>query len=363
MSSGNPVNYDITSDVDYHDYQFDSLVATTLDKTRKTLTNQITSKNVLLAWLNSKGQMIDGGLTIREPLIYDYNSTVGSYSMYDLLDSTPQAGLGFAQYEYFSFAGAVTVAGEEIDKNSGASQLISLLSAKVEQLNFTFDRWLNRVLWGTQPTVNAALDLISIPEIVNSVDPGANTTTTCPNRGGAFNLGGIDYAATNAEGSTYWQSNVVAYTAPLDLTTLDGTKKLNKMLNDLDVVGSRPDLEITSQTNVEAYEFQTLDKTLRYTSTKMADLGFDSVAHKGAEIAWDKEVENIPTYATSLSHPWYFLNSNHLQFLKHSNTWMRPTGFQRPYNQDAKVNYVLSRGQLITNCRRAHGVIQKVVNA
>jgi hypothetical protein len=350
----------ILTPIDYHDDQFDQMVATTLDKVRSTLTDQITKKIVTLAWLNSKARMtVDGGLTIRRPMIYDYNSTIGSYSGYDLIDTTPQEGLGFAQYEYFSFAGSLTISGEEVDKNSGSAAIINLLSAKVQQLNFSFERWLNQCIWGTQPTPNAALDMISIPEIVNDVDPG---TDIFPVRGTTFPLGGVPSATVNAEGDQFWIADA---TQVGDLTTLAGVKALNAALNRLMVNGSKPDLEITTQAAYEEYEFLTLSSTLRYTSNKMADLGFESVSHKSAEIVWDDEISRVADPAGTgaadiYENPWYFLNSNHLEFTQHSNTWMRRTDFQRPYNQDAKTALVLSRGQLLTDCRRAHGVLKVV---
>ena len=363
-------DYNVTTAIDYHDDQFNSLVTTTLDKVRSTLTNQVLRKNKILAWLNANARVsVDGGLTIRRPMIYDFNSTIGSYSMYDLIDTTPQDGLGFAQYEWFSFAGSITIAGEEIDRNSGSAAIINLLSTKVEQLNFSFERWLNKVMWGTQPNVNGALDMISIPEIISNNDPGG--ATNGPVRGASYYLGGIPSTTANAETTQYWISQE---TPTLDLTVLDGTKKLANHLNNLSIVGSKPDLLVTTQEVAEQYEFLTLDNTLRYTSTKMADLGFDAIAFKGAELTWDDELATNTTvnnlgiqgsdYTTHLagngqtvSSPMFLINSNHLEFVQHSNTWMRRTEFQRPFNQDAKTALVLSRGQLITDCRRAHGSI------
>lgn len=358
-------DYDVTTAIDYHDDQFNSLVTTTLDKTRSSLTDQILRKQKILAWLNSKSRVtVDGGLTIRRPLIYDYNSTIGSYSMYDLIDTTPQDGLGFAQYEWFSFAGSITIAGEEVDKNSGSAAIINLLSTKVLQLNYSFERWLNKVLWGTQTNVNGALDMISLPEIISVNDPGG--ATNGPVRGASYSLGGIPSATTNSENVAYW---IAQETASLDLSVLDGTKTLANILNNLSVVGSKPDLVVTTQAVSEQYEFLTLDNTLRYTSTKMADLGFDSIAFKGAELVWEDELalnaavnnQGIQGSDYTSQNPLFFINSDHLEFVQHSNTWMRRTEFQRPFNQDAKTALVLSRGQLITDCRRAHGVVLNVV--
>ena len=73
--------------------QLDELITTTFDKVKPVLADQITNENPLLAALNSKSRVTtDGGLTIRRPVLFAFNDTVGSYSGYDLIDTTPQDG-------------------------------------------------------------------------------------------------------------------------------------------------------------------------------------------------------------------------------------------------------------------------------
>lgn len=81
--------------------QLDELIATTFDAVRPVLADQITVELPLLAYLNLKGRVTeDGGLTIRRPVLFAFNDTVGSYSGYDLIDTTPQDGFGYAEYDY-----------------------------------------------------------------------------------------------------------------------------------------------------------------------------------------------------------------------------------------------------------------------
>jgi hypothetical protein len=54
---------------------------------------------------------------------------------------------------------------------------------------------------------------------------------------------------------------------------------------------------------------------------------------------------------------WYFLNSKHLEFVKHSSSWMKRRPAQKPHDQDASISLVLSMGQLVTDSRRAHAFI------
>lgn len=81
--------------------QLDEIIATTFDKVRPVLADQITVELPLLAALNSKGSVVeDGGKRIVRPVLYALNDTVGSYDGYDLIDTTPQDGFGEAIYDY-----------------------------------------------------------------------------------------------------------------------------------------------------------------------------------------------------------------------------------------------------------------------
>src|SRR5687767_7293339 len=130
--------------------QFDVLVTTTLDKARPKLADQITTDNALTAWLDMKSRVtLDGGTVVRRPLVFAFNDTVSTYSGYDVIDTTPQEGLGWAEYEWKQHAGSVVISGEEVHKNAGAAQLINLLEAKIEQLRFSVVDDLNAMLWAT----------------------------------------------------------------------------------------------------------------------------------------------------------------------------------------------------------------------
>ncbi len=57
----------------------------------------LTNKNQKGFKANSRGvksnkRVLDGGESITFPIMYEANSTVGSYSGYDLIDTTPQDG-------------------------------------------------------------------------------------------------------------------------------------------------------------------------------------------------------------------------------------------------------------------------------
>jgi hypothetical protein len=318
--------------------QLDQILTSTFFLTKKTFVDQITHETALLAYLNAKSAVTeDGGESIRRPVMYALNSTVGSYDSYDPINTTPQGGWAYATYNWRQFAGSVTISGREERINSGKAQIFSLISAKIDQLRVSIEQALNPMLFA-DGTGNSGKDLLGLQAIVT--DSGV--------------LGGID-----PSDATWWKSQVrgvVGGANGADLTSTAGVKSLNNLLNSLAISKSRPDLELTTQANFEAYEALAVPD-IRFTSLQKADLGFVTVAHKNAVVVFDPDV---PAPSGSLGGFWYMLNSDRLEFVKHSQAWMDLLPFARPVNQDAKTALNISMGNLITDCRRAHGVVKRV---
>lgn len=307
--------------------QLDELFATTFQKVRATLADQITVATPLLAALNSKAKVTeDGGLTIRRPVLFELNDTVGSYDGYDPIDVTPQDGFGYAEYSWKQYAGSVTIDGKTEALNEGSARIIAILEAKMEQLRLSQTQAMNTMLWG-DGTGNSSKNFLGIQAIIS--DSGT--------------LGGIDSST-----ETWWKSDVVS--SAISLATTAGVKTLNSILNDLKLVNSKPDFEFTTQANFESYEALAVPN-IRFQDLRMAELGFEAVSHKGAEVMFE---DNVP------SGYWYFINSDHLEFVQKDNRWMKLLGFRSPVNQDAKTALVVSMGNLITDVRRAHGVATNV---
>jgi len=309
--------------------QFDVLVSTTLDKVRPKLADQITTDNALTAWLNSKSRVtLDGGSVIRRPLLFAFNDTVTTYSGYDIIDTTPQEGLGWAEYEWRQQAGSVVISGEEVRKNSGAAQLINLLQAKVDQLRISVADDMNAMLWASS-VGNGGKDFNSVPVLVK--DSGT--------------IAGID-----PNTYTWWKSTKAG---TIDLTTFDGVSAMVNLANTIRVNKSRADVAFASQAVYEAYQALAVPN-MRFNDNGMADLGFENIAFQGVPLIFEPDVP---------SGTIYMLNSDRLEFVQHSAAWLSLTEFQRPYNQDAKVALILSMGQLLTDSRRSHGFATAVTTS
>lgn len=299
---------------------FDVLITTTLDKVRPVLRDQISNVTPLTAWLNMKSRItLDGGSVVRRPLLFAFNDTVSSYSGYDLIDTTPQEGMGWAEFNWKQHAGSVVISGEEVKKNSGSAQLISLLQAKIDQLKLSIADDFNAMFWAAS-VGNTGKDFNSIPVLVKSSGTVGNV---------------------NPSTYTWWVSPT---SATVDLTDFAGVQTMNNLMNGRKLIGSSIDVEFTTQAVFEAYEALAVPN-IRFQSLKAADLGFETIAHKSAEVIMDPDVPSASLY---------MLNSDRLELVQHQDSWLSPTEFQRPFNQDAKVSLVLSMGELLTDSRRSH---------
>lgn len=308
---------------------FDVLITTTLDQVRPVLADQISNENVLTAYLNSKGRItLDGGSVIRRPLLFAFNDTVSSYSGYDLIDTTPQEGMGWAEYIWKQQSGSVVISGEELKKNSGAKQLINLLQAKVDQLKMSVADDFNAQFWATS-VGNSGKDFNSIPVLVKS----------------SGTVGNVD-----PNTYTWWVSPV---DSAVDMTDFAGVDDMGAMLNTLRINRSKADIIATTQSVYQAYESLAVP-SMRFASNALADLGFESIMYRGVPVVFDPDCPSGTAY---------FLNSDRLELVQHSDSWLSLTEFQRPFNQDAKVALILSMGELLTDSRRSHGYFSSVTTS
>jgi len=137
---------------------YDALLSLSLEYTRSTLVDNIFTSTPFLAALygafgkkakNKKGvRLQNGGERIRQPLMYGKNSTVGSYSGYDILDVTPQDGMTTAFFTWRQLAGSVAISRKEERQNAGEGKIKDLLQAKIMQLEYTLRDELNYQLLG-----------------------------------------------------------------------------------------------------------------------------------------------------------------------------------------------------------------------
>ena len=310
---------------------FDEILSTTLKNYVPKLTDNIFSARPLFYALTN-GQTIrriSGGAKIVVPVIYGTNSTAGSYSGTDTIDTTAQTGISAAEYDWKQYAATVTISGVEEAKNNGEAQIIDLLEGKIFQTQETIIENMNTMLFGNG-TGNSNKDWLGLSALVGS--------TGSP--------GGID--ATDADNS-WWRAAVTNQgSSAITLASMA------TLYNNCSVGNDQPTIGITGQNQYEAYEALLVDQ-IRYTDTDMADGGFQNLLFKGCPLTFDGTLAGEGKL--------YFLNTKYLQLVAHSDVWFKPTPFVRPTNQDAVYSQLLCYGELTTSNRARQGFMYGITPA
>ncbi len=300
---------------------FDALLSTTLANYRDQLTDNVFTARPLTYFLMDKGRirMLDGGTKIVEPLIYGQNSTVGSYSGYDTISLTAQAGISAAEYDWKQYAASIAISGIEEAKNNGEAEIINLLEAKIMQAEESMREGFNQMFFG-DGTGNSGKNWLGLGAIVES----GNT------------VGGIDSSdALNDWWRSYEENTAGALTLAQMATAY----------NSVSVGNDHPDMILTTQTLFEKYE-ALLQPQLRYTDTKTADAGFQNLLFKAAPVTYDVHCTAGVVY---------FLNSKYLTLVGHSGKWFSQTEFVRPENLDAQYALIMCYGNLTCRNRKKQG--------
>jgi hypothetical protein len=270
---------------------FSTILSTTLNNYRKTLTDNIFMDRPL-AWhlVESKKRvrMEDGGVKIIEPLRYAAGQAT-SYTGWDQIAITPQTGLTAAEYDWKQIVATVAISKLEQLQNSGDQQVINLVKAKVEQAEDTLKDLVNTMLWA-DGTGNSGKHWAGILSYITT----ANSS-----------VGGID-GATQA----YWRNTIVdpGTAVPITLahlfqainTAANGNDKVDAMFTSLAIYGK-----------VEAL-FQ---PQVQYMDVKAANAGFDNLTVKGVPLFFD----NAGT--TPAATKVFGVNSKYLTVVGHSDDW------------------------------------------
>lgn len=347
---------------------YDSLLSTTLDALvgSGTLFDNIFKDSAFLAALRDSGSVIkqNGGERIRLPIMYEGNSTIKSYSGEEVLDTTLQDGITTAFYEWREIGGTIGITRKEERQNSGEAALLQLLEAKTKQAQMQMREELNRQLLvgsvsgATFVPGNSAKDLNPLGYFLrknNEVDPTVG--------GNVGNIAGSTsswwrHRTAIADTGTPFTGNDFA----LSVSTYAGLKVAMRRLYNFCSrgAGGAPDWGVCDQVTFETYE-NALDTQVRYTNTKMADMGFDNVKLRGATILWDEVVPDVEAGTEAITKGTLFLiNSNFYHLVIDSETDIVTTPFVEPENQTVKTAKILFMGNAGVSNLRKHGVLYAI---
>ena len=315
---------------------FTELVTTTFRNHRSKLIDNVSNNNALLAYLKRKRKMRteSGGTEIAIPLEYAENGTYQRYSGYDVLNVQQSDVFTAAKFDWRQIAINVTASGRELRINKGKERIINLAKSRLKNAMNTFNN-------------NFSSDIYSDGALSNQV----NGLQALIADAGTGIVGGIDSSTW-----TFWKNVVQSAASPLQggagITPSDSTIQSLMLPLWLELVrgGDKPDLIVSSNEYYSFYE-ESLTDLKRYTSTESAAGGFISLKYKSADVIFDGN-SGIPDTRM------YFINTDYLELVAHTDANLTVNDEMRPYNQDAVVIPILWMGNLTVSNRSLQGVLK-----
>jgi hypothetical protein len=279
----------------------------TRDKFLPKLVDQIFNATPLLDRAKSKGwyKKIDGGQKILLPLEYAALIAAGSYSGADVLSTTDNETMTAAALNWKQYYCNVTISRRDELVNSGDSQIIDLVKAKMKTASKTLADLLSTGLYSAG---SAANDIVGLRAWVDN----ANT------------VGGIDQSAYS-----WFQATEDTSTTTLTMSALQTNFNAASLNN------KSPSFLIGTKANFNRY-YSLLQPQQRFVDSDSAKAGFQSLMFNGVPFLSD-------TYVPS-SHI-FGLCDETLNLCVHTEEDFRFQPFLVPVNQNVKTAKIFWMGE------------------
>ena len=297
---------------------------------RKPEDNVFTSQ-LLLYLLKQSGGFVkeSGGRLIEESLMYAENTTFGSHSGYDTLNTTPVDVFDAARFDWKENAGTITFSRIEKLRAMGEEAKFALIDEKVQNGKSSHFATMNRQMY-SDGTGNGGKDIGGLALLVSSTP----TTGT---------VGGINRATF-----PFWRNRQTLGTKTTNaFDNLRGAMRSIYNSCSKGAADEHPEWFIFDQTSFEGYE-STLVANERFTTKDSGDGGFKNevLKYKGCKTTFDEDCPSATGYC---------LNSRNLKFRYLQ--WAKADAPIEPSNQTAEVVKVYTAGNLSINNPRRLGVI------
>lgn len=279
----------------------------------KLIDNIFTSNTLLMRarskkWLTTK----DGGERIMVPVMYAVTSAAGWYSGSDTLTTTANDQITAAEFEWKQAYANITITRLDQLKNSGASQVINFVKAKVQVAEKTLSDNIGTAIY------NIGTDADAIVGLRLAVDS-------------AGTYGGIDRSSY-----TWWAAQEDGTTSALSLTAMEDT------YGDCSIGNDKPTVLVSDQDIFDDY-LALLQPQQRFQDSKTADAGFSNLLFRGTPYIVDNKCP--------ASHL-FFLNEDYLSLCVHKDENFRFEPFIKPTNQNVATAKIYFAGALAcSNCR------------
>lgn len=311
---------------------YDSILTTTIEARSKTIQDNVKNNNAAYLKMAERGNIrpFTGGHKIIEPLSYAENTNAGWYSGAEVFTTGLTEELTAPEFAIKQLAVPIVITGLDEIKNSGPAGLIDLLESKVKVAESTLENRLDVGFYaaGTEQDGKILTGLAAaVP-----VDPTTGT------------YGNINRALAS---NTWWRSRVTDTNAAPAAATILGL--LNAEFYALTRGTDSPDLLLMDDTTFGVFE-SVLQSQQRWTQSKLADLGYNALKYKNADVVLTTGLGGNGPAATT-----FFLNTKyiHLRPFQGRNAVALPDA-HRPFNQDITAKVLVWAGNLTCSGSKFH---------
>lgn len=315
------------------------IVTTTIENRSKDVADNVSKSHALLDRLERKGKAkpADGGRRIVQEIEFGENGTFGWYSGYDTLNISPSEVFSAAEFDWKQCVVAVSISGLEELMNSGEEQFIDLLESRVNNAERTMKNQMGLAVYGDGTAAGGK----SIGGLSLLVADTANTGTIGNiNRANWSFWRNQSFSSVADFGAAASVANILSYMNRTYLTLVRGTEK--------------PDL-ILADNNYYRLYWEALLPQQRFTSSDMAQAGFESLKYQGADVVFDGGIGGgCPT------NHMYFLNTDYMYLRHHPKRRYAAIGPQQRFatNQDATVRLMGWMGNMTLSGSMMEGVLR-----
>jgi len=292
----------------------------------------VSNANAILYLMKKKGQFKSfSGPTIRERLLYNETGSYTRYSGYGFLNPAPAELFNDAEFTPKLAAVSVTLAGEDILKNSGTNQLKDILEEHILAAETELeDRFVE--------------DVHSDGLLANQIGGLQMAIPTTPTN----IYGGID-----RNGNTIWRTTTYDANSAFSGITQVTSTTVKTIFDNIMIARSRgtkgPNVIASGQEHYIAYTAATVAIQQITNESELGKLGFSSLKYYGAGKSVDVVLEGGIGSAMP-SNTSYFLDTTALRYRFHPDrNFVKFGGKQMPTNQDAIVQHIGFFGNLTLN--------------
>jgi len=362
--------------------------ALTRDKFMPVLVDNIFNSNVLCHKLLKNAEKLDGGASIITPIEYAQNHSDNSgWLAQNAMGDTGQTATEVAQKATWQWAtsyNSIVLSGEEQFVNSGSSQVLSVLKARMSNAEKTIKDLFGAGLFNATAVPNGLTSLNGAGASANGdytgEDAGGGILETLTDTSVWHAPGNVDncvigynrsLGAINSDSLTWWDSTIGSFPLAggtrteaemVDATdemsfsefgsttngVADGVKAMTRMYGHCSIDNDQPDLIVTTQEIYDAYE-SSLQGNKRFEGdASLGDAGFQSLRFKGASVTVDSHCP---------AGQMYFLNTNYLDFKVMSKRNFALEDFKAMEAKDGIQARIFWMGQLVCTAPRMQGLL------